>query len=242
MTPMIWLVAQPLWAQSVEDLPAEEAQATEEAASEAIAEAVEAAEAAAADAAEAAQNHAVAMDIRAAILSYVAVEDLQVTFSGETAVVGGSAASQEDAEKAVLVAGNTEGVGNVEDNIEVSDPEPPAVYHTVVSGDSLSELSGRYYGVIRLYDAIFAANQPMLNHPDEIYPGQVLRIPPVAPPTHTVASGETLGSIAKHWFGDASRYTDIFAANSGVLSSPDNVSVGQVLQIPLTDSKVELLS
>ena len=28
------------------------------------------------------------------------------------------------------------------------------------------------------YDAIFQANRPMLTHPDKIYPGQVLRIPP----------------------------------------------------------------
>ena len=208
----------------------------------AVAEAKAAADAAAADAAEAAQDHAVAMDIRAAILSYVPVEELQVTFSGETAVISGTTSSQEDAEKAILVAGNTEGVGNVEDNLEVVEPEPPAVYHTVVEGDTLSGLSGRYYGVIRLYDVIFSANQPMLGHPDEIYPGQVLRIPPVATPTHTVCSGETLGTIAKHWYGEASRYQDIFAANTGVLSNPDSVEVGQVLTIPLIDPKVELLS
>lgn len=28
------------------------------------------------------------------------------------------------------------------------------------------------------YMAIFEANRPMLQHPDKIYPGQVLRIPP----------------------------------------------------------------
>jgi nucleoid-associated protein YgaU len=27
---------------------------------------------------------------------------------------------------------------------------------------------------------IFEANKPMLSHPDKIYPGQVLRIPPLA--------------------------------------------------------------
>lgn len=208
----------------------------------AAAEAKAAAEAAAADAAEAAQEHAVAMDIRAAILSYVAIDDLQVSFSGETAVISGTAPSQADAERAILVAGNTEGVAHVDGNIEVVEPEPPAVYHTVVAGDTLSELSGRYYGVIRLYDAIFSANQPMLEHPDEIYPGQVLRIPPVATPTHTVSAGETLGTIAKHWYGEASRYEDIFAANTDVLPNADSVEVGQVLTIPLIDPKVELLA
>ena len=30
------------------------------------------------------------------------------------------------------------------------------------------------------YDVIFQANRPMLTHPDKIYPGQVLRIPPLS--------------------------------------------------------------
>ena len=29
------------------------------------------------------------------------------------------------------------------------------------------------------YPVIFEANKPMLKHPDKIYPGQVLRIPPI---------------------------------------------------------------
>ena len=30
------------------------------------------------------------------------------------------------------------------------------------------------------YDVIFQANRPMLTHPDKIYPGQVLRVPPLS--------------------------------------------------------------
>jgi nucleoid-associated protein YgaU len=76
----------------------------------------------------------------------------------------------------------------------------------------------------------------MLKHPDEIYPGQVLRIPKVEPPTHTVAAGETLGTIAKHWYGDPKQYTQIAQANA--LSNPDKVEVGQKLKIPLVNPKV----
>lgn len=180
-----------------------------------------------------AMHRALAADIRAAVLSYVDVSGLEVDFDGETATLMGTAPSQSEKEKAVLVAGNTEGVGQVDDKIDVVVPEPPAVYHTVVSGDTLSKLADRYYGVMRLYDPLFQANTPMLKHPDEIYPGQVLRVPPVEPPTHTVAKGETLGAIAKHWYGDAKRYTEIFEANTSVLSDPDAVEVGQQLTIPL---------
>jgi nucleoid-associated protein YgaU len=208
------------------------AEAEEAAAAAAVARKA-AAEEAHAEAQQAAMNLAVAADIRAAVLSYVDISGLEVDFDGETAMLVGTASAQADAEKAVLIAGNTEGVGQVDDRLEVVVPEPPAVYHTVVSGDTLSQIADRAYGVMRLYDVIFEANTPMLDHPDKIYPGQVLRVPPVDPPVHTVTRGETLGSIAKHWYGDAKRYTEIFEANRGVLSSPDVVEVGQQLTIPL---------
>ncbi len=34
-----------------------------------------------------------------------------------------------------------------------------------------------YYGNANKYMLIFEANKPILNHPDKIYPGQMLRIP-----------------------------------------------------------------
>ncbi|MFT4805514.1 MAG: LysM repeat protein [Psychroserpens sp.] len=37
----------------------------------------------------------------------------------------------------------------------------------------------------------------------------------------TVKSGETLGEIAKHYYGYASKYQKIFAANSDILKNPD---------------------
>ena len=36
-----------------------------------------------------------------------------------------------------------------------------------------------HYGSACKYPSIFEANKPMLKDPDEIYPGQVLRIPPL---------------------------------------------------------------
>ena len=73
----------------------------------------------------------------------------------------------------------------------------------------------------------------MLADPDEIFPGQVIRCPPVSPPIHTVAKGETLGKIAKHWYGNAKRYEDIFEANRGILANPGAIEIGQALTIPL---------
>lgn len=176
----------------------------------------------------------VATQLKAALVGLnLGVEGLEVQVDGGTAVLIGSAPTQKAKELAVLVVGNVAGITAVDDRIEVVIVEPPAVFHTVVKGDTLSKIAGAHYGVMRMYDVIFEANTPMLRHPDEIFPGQVLRLPPVEAPTHTVAKGETLGVIAKHWYGDAQRYKDIFAANQGTLTSPDHIQVGQQLVIPL---------
>ena len=49
---------------------------------------------------------------------------------------------------------------------------------------------------------------------------------------HTVVSGDTLGKIAKHYYGDAMKYKEIFAANTNVLSDPDVIHPNQELIIP----------
>lgn len=46
--------------------------------------------------------------------------------------------------------------------------------YTVVSGDSLSKIAGKY-GI--QWKAIWDANRDILNDPDKIYPGQELKIP-----------------------------------------------------------------
>ncbi len=46
--------------------------------------------------------------------------------------------------------------------------------YTVVSGDSLSKIAGKY-GI--QWKAIWDHNRDILNHPDKIYPGQELKIP-----------------------------------------------------------------
>jgi nucleoid-associated protein YgaU len=52
---------------------------------------------------------------------------------------------------------------------------------------------------------------------------------------HAVVSGDTLGKIAKHYYGNAMKYPEIFEANKPMLSDPDKIYVGQVLRIPNLD-------
>ena len=82
--------------------------------------------------------------------------------------------------------GDVHGVSKVEDNITVaaagsSAPSAPqsakSKFYTVKSGDTLSKVSKESTATPNRYNAIFEANKPMLEDPDKIYPGQVLRIP-----------------------------------------------------------------
>jgi nucleoid-associated protein YgaU len=107
------------------------------------------------------------------------VENLGVSLNGDVATITGKVDSQADREKVALAVGNTEGIARVDDRLEVEAPEPEATFYTVVSGDTLSKIAKQHYGNAMKYPVIFEANRPMLSDPDKIYPGQVLRIPPI---------------------------------------------------------------
>ena len=49
---------------------------------------------------------------------------------------------------------------------------------------------------------------------------------------HVVVAGDTLGKIAKQYYGDSSLYTTIFDANKDVLKDPNKIYPGQKLKIP----------
>ena len=126
------------------------------------------------------------------------ISGLKVEVDGQTAVIEGQAKDVATREKAVLVAGNIEGIEKVDDRMTVasSGADFSAVTggssavvgaggtgdwtsrtYTVVKGDTLSKISKEMYGDANKYNPIFEANKPMLKDPDKIYPGQVLRIP-----------------------------------------------------------------
>lgn len=52
---------------------------------------------------------------------------------------------------------------------------------------------------------------------------------------HTVVKGDTLGKIAKTYYGNAMKYPVIFEANKPMLKDPDLIYPGQVLRIPALD-------
>lgn len=110
------------------------------------------------------------------------VQALEIGFdaASATVTVSGVAPDQATKEKVLLCCGNVATVAAVNDLMTVSSPEPESQWHVVASGDNLSKISKQFYGTPNKYPQIFEANKPMLTHPDKIYPGQVLRIPPDA--------------------------------------------------------------
>ncbi len=106
------------------------------------------------------------------------LEDLDIEIDGDTVILTGNALTQEELEKAILVAGNIKGVARVDSRLTASQAAPESKYYTVQSGDTLSKIAREFYGDANKYPQIFEANKPMLSHPDKIYPGQNLRIPP----------------------------------------------------------------
>ncbi len=107
------------------------------------------------------------------------IDNLGVNVNGEKVTLTGNADTQETREKTVLMVGNVDGIGQVDDQLVVANPEPEATYYEVVKGDTLWKIAAHHYGNGAKYPVIFEANRPMLKDADEIYPGQKLRIPPL---------------------------------------------------------------
>ena len=107
------------------------------------------------------------------------ITGLSVNYNGKTdlATIKGQVQSQADREKIVLAVGNIDHVAQVDDQMTVATPEPESKFYTVKSGDTLSKISKEFYGDANQYNKIFEANRPLLKDADDIFPGQVLRVP-----------------------------------------------------------------
>jgi nucleoid-associated protein YgaU len=124
------------------------------------------------------------------------VQNFNVVIADGVATLTGLAVNRAEASKIVMAVGNKDGITKVDNQMRVplsSLPPaatPPAtpdadadeeavVFYPVAKGETLSAIAKRLYGDPNKYMKIFEANKPMLKDPDKIYPGQVLRIPPL---------------------------------------------------------------
>lgn len=115
------------------------------------------------------------------------IANLNVSFADGTATLFGTASSHADREKAVLLAGNVSDVEKVDDRLVVRSETPQEqiaaqqaaqpTFVTVKAGDSLSKIAKEHYGDANKWQALFEANREVIEDPDLIYPGQVIRVP-----------------------------------------------------------------
>ena len=110
--------------------------------------------------------------------SNLGIEDMQVTFSNGVVSITGKAASAEAMEKAVLMAGNVQGVSEVKiDQLQAPPVQAKVEYYVIKKGDTLSAIAKQFYGKANDYPRIFEANREVILAPNKIYPGQKIRIP-----------------------------------------------------------------
>lgn len=111
------------------------------------------------------------------------VDGVEAELEGDTLVLTGEVDTLREKNRILATAGNVRGIASIDDRITLKADEVVAEeqnqFYTVQSGDFLSKIAKEVYGNANKYDVIFQANRPMLEHPDKIYPGQVLVIPPL---------------------------------------------------------------
>lgn len=112
--------------------------------------------------------------------------DIKVQVEGSRVKVTGDVPDEATRQKLAMIVGNVKYIEAVDasgvNGGSLQSGRQPKI-HEVQSGDTLSSIAKQHLGDANAYNRIFAANQPMLKDPDEIYPGQVLIIPEQASAT-----------------------------------------------------------
>ena len=116
------------------------------------------------------------------------IQGLVVEVNEDTVVLGGVAKDQPTKEKAILIAGNVEGIAAVnadqlvtmqqisDENVREEENYEP-VFYTIKKGDTLWGIAQDFYKDGSKYPLIVEANIEVIKDPDLIYPGQAIRIP-----------------------------------------------------------------
>jgi len=106
------------------------------------------------------------------------ISGLAVNFRDGVVSLSGRAASPEAMEKAVLLAGNVQGVSGVKIDALQSPPvQEKTEYYIIKKGDTLSSIAKQFYKKASEYPRIFEANREVIKDANLIYPGQKIRIP-----------------------------------------------------------------
>lgn len=109
------------------------------------------------------------------------VENLSVKVENGVATLSGVATNAAAVEKAVLMAGNVEGISEVNiSGMQIANGEQLAgddEFYVIEKGDSLWKIAEKAYGNGAKYKAIVEANKEVIKDENKIFPGQKIRIP-----------------------------------------------------------------
>ncbi len=143
---------------------------------------------------------------------------IDVEVDGNKAVLTGQVNSVVVREKAVLIAGNIDGIDKVDDRLTVN---AASLTPSAAGQPNFSNVSG---GVASTESAIGSGSSAggLASAGGGGWQSK----------TYTVQSGDTLSKIAQEYYGNASKYQQIFEANKPMLKDPDKIYPGQVLRIP----------
>lgn len=131
--------------------------------------------------------------------------------------------------------------------------------HVVKAGDTLYGLAREYYGATSDWTLIYEANQDKIGEDKVVFVGNELIIPNSkkvvenkkspsgsvilssntvtsskvkSNKIHKIKSGETLFSIAKHYYNNGARWKKIYEANKSVIKNSNVIPVGKEIVIP----------
>ena len=77
-----------------------------------------------------------------------------------------------------------------------------------------------------------AAGLPATTVAEQVHTDAVVRYDQPATRTYTVRAGDTLSSIARHFYSNPADWTWLYQANKSVVRNPDDIYAGEVLKIP----------
>ena len=90
-------------------------------------------------------------------------------------------------------------------------------------------IAGNVAGVEKIVADDLTAPEPAPEAPEE--PAE----PEAKAEIYEIVSGDTLGGIAKKYYGKASAYMKIFEANRDIIDDPNKIYPGQKIRIPMDD-------
>lgn len=142
----------------------------------------------------------------------------------------------------ILIYNYFTGVNRQEELAQSIENQPSVKIHQVAPGESLWQISLKYYNDGYKWVEIAKVNN--ISNPDLIEEGQALAIPEltVVPavseektiPTseYLVVQGDDLWNIAVRAYADGYQWVKIWEANKAVIANPDRVEAGTKLLLP----------